>query len=449
MPDMQDTAVASEHDLELVLTPLKPALADDSRSTLDVLLRLVARGSAPVQRTPLSLSLVIDRSGSMGGGRLAAAKACVADLVDCLDKADEVGIVIYDDNVDTLLPLSPAGQARQHLAAPLANLDTGGSTDLHAGWLAGARQVAPRTGAQRLCRVVLLSDGQANHGETDTDRICDQVRQLAASGVSTTTVGLGEGFNEQLMTAMAAAGQGNALYGDRAEDLAEAFESEIGLLSHLAWRDVRVQTGSATSRWRMLNDYTRNADGTWTVPSVATGAEAWACFSVPMDSAVRAQARSRQGKAFHVTVTAADAQGRRHTFKASLPALPVVDNGHWHAMPADELVSRRLTELQAARLQRRARQAVEEGDWAQAERLLREVEALAADHPWILATVRQMQTLLAQRDRMRFGKEMAYTSFRMNRRLTEADEEAVFSEVMESSKAAFLRRKGYQGRSGT
>jgi Ca-activated chloride channel family protein len=109
-----------------------------------------------------------------------------------------------------------------------------------------------------------------------------------ATGITTTTVGIGPGFNESLMTAMAIAGQGNAHYGDRAADLAEPFEAELGLLSHLAWRDVRLQMGSATSRWEMVNDYARTADGQWILPSIPAQAEAWAVFKVRMSSAISA-----------------------------------------------------------------------------------------------------------------------------------------------------------------
>lgn len=445
-PHAVDSEGAGGPTLELILTPLKPAVVDDRRRTLDVLLRVVSRGTAPVRRTPLALSLVIDRSGSMSGSKLAAAKSCVLDLLDRLHPDDEVGIVAYDDRVDTLLELTSASRARSEVGPSLMMLDSRGGTDLHSGWLAGARQVAPRTASERLCRVILLSDGQANQGETDERRIADQVRMLAQSGVTTTTVGLGEDFNESLMTAMAVAGQGNALYGDSAEDLAEPFDSELSLLSHLAWRDVRVTTGSATSRWRLLNGYSRGGDGAWALPSVAAGSEAWACFSAPMDSAVRAQQRSRQGMAFHVTVRARDANGEIHTFKASLPPLPVVDAAAWAVLPEDELVARRLIELKVADLQRRARLAVEANNWGAAEQLLSEVQALAADHPWIQQTVRAMQHLLQQRDRQRIGKELAYASHAMSRRLVEADEGAVFSIVAESAKAVYLRRKEVQGR---
>jgi len=92
------------------------------------------------------------------------------------------------------------------------------------------------------------------------------------------------------------------------------------------------------------------SDGQWSLPSVPANAEAWACFRVPMDKAVSAQARSRQGKALHVTVRARDAQGTEHSFTASLDALPVVDAQAWARLPADELVARRVAELESARL---------------------------------------------------------------------------------------------------
>jgi Ca-activated chloride channel family protein len=434
--------------MEISLTPLKPAIRANGKGDLDILLRVKAPATpgATVARTPLSLALVIDRSGSMNGARLAAAKACAADLVNRLHGDDEVNIVIYDTEVDVLLPLMPASQARDQIQRSLASFDAGGSTDLHQGWLVGAKQLAGRTGSNRLCRVILLSDGQANHGITQEDEICTQVRGLAQAGVSTTTVGLGEGFNESLMTAMAVAGQGNALYGERAEDLAEPFDSEIGLLSHLAWRDVRLLVGSATSRWKLRNDYAAVGEHLWSMPSIAEGAEAWAVFTAPMDSVARAQTRSRQGKALHVTVTARDGEGRLHEVKASLSVLPEVDEAQWNALPEDELVARRVTEVRAADLQDEARAAVQRGDWERAEALLKQVEELAQDNEWLQGTVAQMKRLLERRDRVRFGKEVMYASYSMKRRLTEVDEMAEFSESRESVKAAYLRRKVEQGR---
>jgi Ca-activated chloride channel family protein len=435
-------------NMEVSLTPRKPAIRANGKGDMDVLLRVKAPATpgATVARTPLSLALVIDRSGSMKGDRLAAAKASAADLVNRLHGDDEVSIVIYDERVDLLLPLMPASQARDQIRRALSSFDAGGSTDLYQGWLMGAKQLAFRTGSNRLCRVILLSDGQANHGITEEDEICTQVCGLAHAGVSTTTVGLGEGFNESLMTSMAVAGQGNALYGERAEDLAEPFDSEIGLLSHLAWREVRLLAGSATSRWKLRNDYAAVGEHLWSMPSIAEGAEAWAVFTAPMDSAARAQTRSRQSKALHVTVTARDGEGRLHEVKASLPVLPEVDEAQWDALLEDKLVARRVAELGAADRQDEARDAVQRGDWSRAELLLRQVEELARDNEWLQGTVAQMKRLLERRDQARFSKEVMYASYSMKQRLAEVDEGAEFSESLESEKAAYLRRKAAQGR---
>lgn len=295
-------------------------------------------------------------------------------------------------------------------------------------------------------RAALCTDGQANRGIVQESVICEQVRQLAQAGVTTTTVGLGTDFNEGLMTAMAVAGQGNALYGERAEDLAEPFESELGLLAHLAWREVTVTLGSATSRWRLLNDYASVDEHTWRLPAIAAGAEAWACFTVPMDRALSAQRRSRRGRAMHVTVTGRDAQGVEHSFALSLEALPLVDRATYDALSADAVVPRRRVELQAADLQRRTREAVLQGEWATAESQLGELDVLAREHAWIEATARELRSLLGQRDQRRMAKELAYGSRAMSMRLAALDEGAAYSMSDEAQQPTFLRRKSMQGR---
>ena len=126
--------------------------------------------------------------------------------------------------------------------------------------------------------------------------------------------------------------------------------------------------------------------------------------------------------------------------------MPAVDAATWAQTPADELVARRLVELKSARLQRSVRQAVQRRDWNEAQRLLRQMYVLASEHPWIQGTVEQLEELLSRRDHERMEKELAYSSFSMSRRVAEVDELRSFSEVAESVKPAYLRRKSLQGR---
>ncbi len=90
--------------------------------------------------------------------------------------------------------------------------------------------------------------------------------------------------------------------------------------------------------------------------------------------------------------------------------------------------------------------AVQRRDWNEAQRLLRQMYVLASEHPCIQGTVEQLEELLSRRDHERMENELAYSSFSMSRRVAEVDELRSFSEVAESVKPAYLRRKSLQGR---
>ena len=431
---------------ELSLVPFKNALVDTDQLDLQVLARISVTNECHIPRTPLSVALVIDRSGSMEGDRLDAAKDGALQFIARLHDDDEVCVVTYDDHVSVPLQLMPVRAARTLAPALLSGIVSGNSTDLHAGWLEGAKQLAPRSGKQRLCRVILLSDGKANHGLRDIDAICDQVSQLAAAGVTTSTVGIGMGFNERLMTSIAISGQGMAMYGDHAEDLQEPFEAEIGLLTALAWRDVTMTLESASQHWKVLNPYLSPEPGIWRLPSLAVGAEVWVALSIPMARAVRAQKKNDREDLVSISVRATDANGNIQTFRAVLPALPLVSLSDYHAMPGNELVGRRFSEIEAAEIQREARRAANARNWAKVARMLDELEERGRDNPWLMQTVEVLRHLLSQRDQARLEKELMYSSHSLSSRLVASDETLSFSRREELDKAAFLRRKTHQGR---
>ena len=449
---MQDAVHPQHPILTLSLNPLKNALQDTAEKNLQLLVRLSAPQTQNLKRTPLSLAIVIDRSGSMGTDNMMAALDCTRDLVNRLHDEDEVSVVSYDTQVEVEMALMSAREAKQYIVSSLAHIHARGGTDLHSGWLKGVEMLAHRSNGNRMCRVVLLSDGQANHGETNVDTISSQVARMAAAGITTSTVGIGVGFNEMLMTSMAIAGQGTAMYGDSAQDLAEPFDAEIGLLSGLAWREVTLSINSKTHKWNMHNDYARirgSISPTWRMPSIAANSEAWMALSVPMDSAVRAQERHPKGYALELTIKAKDDNGIEHTFHAYLPRLPVLTASEYIALPTDEMVYRRFTEVESADLQRAARKAVQRRDWAQVQEMLDDIERRAFDNPWLQSTVQMLKVLLSNRDHGRMEKELMYASYSMKSRLSEIDEMSFNSNSEEVSKAAFLRRKSYQGRRST
>ena len=437
------------NQLEVVLETRKDVLASNSGESLDVLLRL----RAPIQeiegntRAQLAVSLVIDRSGSMNRGKLDEAKRCALDLLSRLKDDDWVSVVIYDDQVEVLLETMSVRIAKTLLPIRLDGIDPDGMTNLHGGWLKGAETLAPRAGNGVVSRVILLSDGQANRGLLEREAIYEQVRELASAGVTTSTVGIGFDFNEELMTAIATAGQGNSWYGQRAEDLAESFDAELGFLTHLVWHDVRIhlETPLLThmGQIRVRNDYVQNAGRQYCLPSIAQGSEVWMAISLSMSEVIHLQ---DNGSVLRCTILAKDKAGIQHEFTVNLPQLRVVSLADYQLAQENELVARRFNEVEAADIQREARLFVRDRNWSAVERLMRKLEERSTENPWLAETVRYLRTLLERRDHEAMEKELMYSSDKLKNRAADLNDTVLFCMSEEAVKPAFMRKKVSQGR---
>jgi Ca-activated chloride channel family protein len=200
----------------------KPMVAD-SGGEATLLVRIVAESEDETENSrsaPLDVAFVLDRSGSMRGRKLDLAKEGVDLAVARLRDADRAALVVYDDDVDTVQPLAPATpRLKASLRLALHGVDPGGSTYLSGGWVAGCQQLAeaaPVAGADsratRIRRVILLTDGLANVGILDPGVLGRHAGELRRRGIATTTVGVGQDFDEGLLSAMAEAGGGNFQY---------------------------------------------------------------------------------------------------------------------------------------------------------------------------------------------------------------------------------------------
>jgi Ca-activated chloride channel family protein len=126
------------------------------------------------------------------------------------------------------------------LLAEIAAISPGGMTNLSGGWLKGAEEAAREPGdATR--KVLLLTDGLANHGVVDPPTLVGMTAKLGTTGVGTTTIGYGDGFNEELLSAMADAGGGNAYYVESPEDAPGIFAQEFTDLAALVAQNLSVE----------------------------------------------------------------------------------------------------------------------------------------------------------------------------------------------------------------
>ncbi len=226
------------------------------------LLLLEGDGAADESRTPLNLSLVLDRSGSMHGEKLHAAREAAAGLVQRLAVKDRVSVVAYDTHVEVVA--QPAtGDEQTDLSRRIREIEVAGSTNLSGGWLRGRDLVAQ--GAQKggVNRVILLTDGQANAGITDPPTLIGLCSSAARTGVTTTTVGFGADYDEDLLRAMADAGRGATYYIETVDQAAGIFEEELEGLLSLTAQNARVSIvpGPHADYCHVVHQYPSHSEG--------------------------------------------------------------------------------------------------------------------------------------------------------------------------------------------
>ncbi|HEX4613796.1 MAG TPA: VWA domain-containing protein, partial [Urbifossiella sp.] len=214
----------------------------------------------PGPRLPLNLSIVIDRSGSMGGKPLRQAIAAAETLIDQLDRRDTVSVVVYDDSVKTVVAPQPVTDA-DAIRKLIRKVHPGGATNLHGGWVQGCEHVAGHDvgGGRTIGRALLLTDGQANVGVTDPKKLAAEAAAWAAKGVSTTTLGFGRDFDEDVLLKMAEASGGNFYYIETPDDACQVFQIEGETLTSVAVQNLvltlRPAAGSGVTVKDVVNRY--------------------------------------------------------------------------------------------------------------------------------------------------------------------------------------------------
>jgi Ca-activated chloride channel homolog len=230
-------------------------VAVETGDELTLLIEINASTPATATTRPAAtVEIVLDRSGSMQGDRLEGAKVAIARLIDRLDPTDNFGLVTFDHEVQVVVPAGPLTDkaAAKHA---VSRLQSGGMTDLSAGYVRGlqeARRVATPAGAT----VLIISDGHANQGITDPPTLAKVAADASARQVTTSTLGFGLGYDEQLLAAVSTAGNGNELFAEEADTAAALIAGEIeGLLTQVAQAcSLRVKLAEPVKGLHLLND---------------------------------------------------------------------------------------------------------------------------------------------------------------------------------------------------
>ena len=187
---------------------------------------------------PLNISLVVDVSGSMEGhDRLDALKKALLSYVKKLRPTDVVSLISFSDNSKVLVPAQKVGNG-QYLRDMIEDLQASGGTDIYKGMVDGYEQVLKNFISTGTNRVILLTDG---YGITPVDVMLAKSKEYNKKGIEMSTIGVGEGYNQSLLSLLATAGGGLISFIVDSKDISTAFEKELTSVLSPCAKDVTVE----------------------------------------------------------------------------------------------------------------------------------------------------------------------------------------------------------------
>ncbi|WP_300003123.1 VWA domain-containing protein [uncultured Cedecea sp.] len=197
------------------------------------------------KRSPINLALVIDRSSSMAGDRIIDARNAAIAAVNMLNSDDTLSVVAYDSGVEVVIPATKVKNKEQLINQIRASIEPRGMTALFAGVSKGINQVSKYLDKDQVNRIILLSDGQANVGPTSNSELADLAKIAAKKGIAITTIGIGNGYNEDLMTTISGYSDGNHAFVEHSSDMEKIFVREFNDVMSVVAQDVEVAIKTA------------------------------------------------------------------------------------------------------------------------------------------------------------------------------------------------------------
>lgn len=198
---------------------------------------------------PRVITLVLDRSGSMSGEPIEREREVVRALAHVLRAGDLVSWVEWNtERTVRLEGHAVSGPDDGTLLALVGSLEADGGTDLDGGLRYGYELAERFYDPDRLNRVVLVSDGMANAGETSVATIARNSEDAERDGIYLVGVGVGDGVNDTLMDQVTDAGRGAYVYIDTADEARVVFEERFAETMDVGLLAVRVEV---TLPWYM------------------------------------------------------------------------------------------------------------------------------------------------------------------------------------------------------
>jgi len=231
--------------LALALTPGLTKLPPGGGPVhLAITLRSTTREAAT--RPKVAVHLVMDVSGSMSGEAIEHARQAALTLVGLLQPSDRFSLVAYSSDARVAVPDGPVGERIGVIMSRIRSLEAAGGTNLEAGLRLGYQQAQASRGQEdQVQLVIVLSDGQPNQGVTDPWSLSEMSAAAFQGEVETTSIGVGDQYEPQVMSAIAEHGAGGYYYLPDASTIEQVLRAELEVRCQPVARavELRVRLG--------------------------------------------------------------------------------------------------------------------------------------------------------------------------------------------------------------
>ena len=234
-------ASRASDQLTLDVSPSNNVLKSDEKQNTWIRVGLKGfRLESDNKRPGVNLAIVLDKSGSMQGEKIQRAREAAIDAIGLLQPSDIVSIITYDSTVNVLVPATKLTD-KDDVIAKIQSIGASGNTALFAGVSKGAAEVRKFLEKERVNRVILLSDGMANVGPSSPGELGNLGKSLVKENITVSTLGLGLGYNEDLMVQLAGSSGGNHLFIEDASELADIFRSEFNDALSVVAQEIEIK----------------------------------------------------------------------------------------------------------------------------------------------------------------------------------------------------------------
>lgn len=237
---LQTMVLAGTTEVKLSTNMAAAIMEADKRQTAFLKVSLTGFDVLDKQtRIPANIAIVLDKSGSMRGQKIDYARQAAIHAISKLNKDDIVSVVTYDSQITVLVPATRVTD-KSSIDRLIQSIQADGNTALFAGVSKGAAELRKFLSANQVNRVILLSDGLANVGPKSPSELGQLGVSLSKEGISVSTIGLGLGYNEDLMTQLAGFSDGNHAFVEKPADLVKIFQYEFGDVLSVVAQDVNI-----------------------------------------------------------------------------------------------------------------------------------------------------------------------------------------------------------------